>query len=303
MTPRNLSAPVLVVVLLGGLSGCQKPDATAAMRQQAVAIGTTKADLFGVPAEYRALHVGLEKCLGRPVWFNTQHDGASIYAQMEMGNVPFAILSAAEYASIPDPSKLNLLASGVNAAGRTTRKAFIVVRATDDRFRTISDCAGKRFAFGTYGDVLTDLAARDALARSGVPLNKLLPELLPPPFAMEGRLYVQNDAAMKIALDLTVNAGVIDEIVYTKMPDSGGNPITGPSKDQFRILGETAAIPEILVVAGPGADPEMARKLQDYLISEVKQDPKACQELGLIGFAPPDRAACESVRRLIGPTK
>ena len=30
-------------------------------------------------------------------------------------------------------------------------------------------------------------------------MKKLLPEILPPPFAMEGRLYVQDDAAVKIA--------------------------------------------------------------------------------------------------------
>jgi len=191
----------------------------------------------------------------------------------------------------------------VNAMGKTNRKALIVARASDKRFKRIGDCQDKRFAFGTYGDILTDYAARDALASNGCQLNKLLTELLPPPFAMEGRLYVQNDAATKILLDRTVNAGVIDELVFQKLPQTGGNPITGPSKDQFRILGETAAVPEMVIVAGPSVDPAMAKRLQDYLLGEVGKDAMICKQLGVVGFAPADRAAYDRVSDMVRSIK
>lgn len=278
--------------------GCQHPNRGPADSKQMVSVGTTKADLFGVPAEYRALHAGMEKALGKPVWFNSQKDAACIQVQLEQGNVPFAILSAGEYAAISDPSKLKLLASGVNSLGRTSRKALVVCRASDERFKTISDCADKRFAFGTYGDLLTDYAARHALQQNGVPLNKLFPELLPPPFAMEGRLYVQKDAATKILLDATVNAGVIDEVVFERLPAAGGNPITGPSKDQFRVIGETMSVPEVLVVAGPSADPELVQRMSTFLLEGVKGDAAVREQMGIIGFAAPDPAACETARFL-----
>jgi ABC-type phosphate/phosphonate transport system substrate-binding protein len=269
-----------------------------------VAIGTTKADLFGLPAEYRALHPALESHLGRPVRFNSQPNGRAIAKQLEQGNIAYAILSAAEYATVPEPAKLTLLATAVNSLGKTSRQAHVIARATDGRFKTISDCAGKRFAFGAYGDPLTDTAAKKALEANGVPLTKILPELLlPPPMAMEARLYAQNiigqNAATAIAVDLTVNAGVIDELTWSKLPETGGNPLTGPSRDQFKIIGETAAIPEMVFVAGPSADPAVTAKLKDYLLHKAKDDEMVRKQLDVTGFEEADRAAYDVAAQVL----
>ncbi|MEE8386118.1 MAG: PhnD/SsuA/transferrin family substrate-binding protein, partial [Dehalococcoidia bacterium] len=187
---------------------------------------------------------------------------------------------------------------GVNESGKTSRKAYLVLKA-GSHVKTVADCRGKRFAFGTHGDLLTDVAARRALESAGVPTKDILLELLPPPLAFEGRLYLKNDTAKTIVNDITVNAGVIDEIAYEKMPRTGGNFITGPSRDQFKIVGQTSPIPEIVVVAGPAADPELTAKLKEYLLTEVKDDQMVCQQLGLQGFAPPDREAYEAVGKLL----
>ncbi len=288
MTRRSFILPIVSLALILG-TGCQSSGAKPG---QIVQIGTTKADLFGVPAEYRALQMGMEKTFGKPVSFNSQPNGAAIGKQLEMGNVPFAILSAAEYAAVEDPSKLTLLATGINSLGKTSRQAHIVVRA-NSHVKTISDCAGKRFAFGAYKDPVTDFAARNALEQAGVPLKKLLPEILPPPLSFEGRLYV---SPAKSWFDLTVNAGVVDEIDFNKMPEKGGNPITGPSRDQFTIVGETAAIPEIVIVAGPSADPQQTEKLKEFLLNDAKNDQPLCNQLNVQGFAPADRAAYDAAK-------
>jgi ABC-type phosphate/phosphonate transport system substrate-binding protein len=289
---RRFHSLLLVIPLTLPVLGCQQ---NAARGGKVVQIGTTKADLFGVPAEYRALHMDLEKKFNGPVSFSAQPNGTAIGQQLAMGNVPFAVLTAEEYAAVEDPSKLTLLASGVNSLGKTSRQAHIVVRA-NSHVKTISDCAGKRFAFGAYKDPLTDIAAQRALEQAGVPMRKILPEILPPPLAFEGRLYV---SPAKSWFDLTVNAGVIDEIDYNKMPETGGNPITGPSKDQFTIVGETAAIPEIVVVAGPEADPQMTETLKNYLLNEAKSNRKLCEDLKVEGFAPADKAAYDAVRPVL----
>src|SRR5262249_13794380 len=146
-------------------------------KMQEVQICTTKVDLLGVPAEYRALHPRLEETFGKAVRFNPQPNGEAIAQQLAMGDVKFAIISAQDYVEMSDPSKIVFIATGVNELGQTSHKALIVARASDQRFKTVSDCAGKRFAFGTYHDVLTDYAARNALVSGGVPMNKLLPEI------------------------------------------------------------------------------------------------------------------------------
>jgi ABC-type phosphate/phosphonate transport system substrate-binding protein len=101
---------------------------------------------------------------------------------------------------------------------------------------------------------------------------------------------------------LTVNANVVDEIDFNKMPETGGNPITGPSKDQFTIVGETAAIPEIVVVAGPSADPQVTEKLKDFLLNKAKDDKMLCEQLNVQGFAPADRAIYDASRSVLSPT-
>lgn len=298
-----IRSSVILIAFLCGLTiiattGCT-PQNAGVDDTKMVQIGTTKADLFGIPAEYRALHVRLEKCFDEPVRFSPQPDGPAIAQQLALGNLSYAILSSAEYAQIEDAGKLTPLACGVNKLGRTTRKAFIVSRAATGA-KTVAECKGKRFAFGTRDDMLTDFAVRQALEDAGLPVQDLFPDVLtPPPLAYEGRLYLKEDAAKTLLVDLTIEAAVVDEGVYEAMPDTGGNFITGPSKDQFRILAETTAVPELLVVAGPSADAALTDKLKDELLNKVKDDPNACRQLGITGFAPPDPAVYDALRALV----
>ncbi len=292
----RISRGIALAVLLFN-TACQQSTCPT-VQESIVQIGSTKADLFGLPAEYRALHPRLEECFGHPVCFRSQPDGAAIGQQLSQGDIPFAIMTAAEFASVEDPSRLTLLATGINALGRTSHKAYLVVRA-DSHIKTISDCQGKRFAFGARNDLLTDYATRDALEKAGVPVQKLLTEILPPPVAYEGRLYLKNDVARTIAYDLTVNAGVIDEVVFQEMPATGGNLIVGPSQDQFKIVGETTPVPEIVVVAGPAAQPAATERLRAFLLDNVKDDKMICEQLGVTGFAPADQPAYDAVRSLL----
>ena len=118
-------------------------------------------------------------------------------------------------------------------------------------------------------------------------------------FAFEGRLYRGEDVVKTLLGDLTVNAGVIDEISYAAMPDTGGNFITGPSKDQFVMLGVTESVPERVVVAGPAADPDLCLKMRNFFMEEIKNDTEICRQMGVKAFAEPDRAAYDQVRSLV----
>ncbi|MFQ5423738.1 MAG: phosphate/phosphite/phosphonate ABC transporter substrate-binding protein [Phycisphaerae bacterium] len=299
---RSFFMCIVATAAMAAGSGCA---GGAAADRGVVQIGSTKAGLFGLPPEYLALHPRLEAVFEHRVRFSAQPDGIALGQQLEQGQISFAIMSCSEYAQVVDPTRLKLLASAVNTAGKTSRKAFLVAKA-DYNIKSIADCKGRRFAFGAHGDLLTDLAAQAALEKGGVSVKDLLSELVlltPPPFAFEGRLYRGKGVATTILADITVNAGVIDEIDYAAMPDAGGNFITGPSKDLFVKLGETRTIPERVVVAGPNVDQDATAKLTDFLVNKVKDDPNICRQLGVAGFAPADRAAYDHVRQWLSGLK
>lgn len=280
--------------------GCSQPSGSQAIVQ----IGTTKASLFGPPLEYRALQPRLEDLFLSRVVFAPQPDGQAIGAQLKLGNYAFAILSAKEYCNIEDPSNLTLLAAAINANGKTTRKALIVVRA-GSKIQNVSELKGKRFAFGTYGDLLTDHAVRTALFKAGLPVKELATELLPPPIAYEGRLYAGNDAASKVAIPIfrgdviPISAGVIDEVAWNQLSDTGGNVITGPAKDDFRIIGETTPVPELLVVAGTGASDEDVAAMKNFLLNQAGSDANICQQMNIKGFTTADKASYDLARILL----
>lgn len=269
-----------------------------------VQVGTTKASLFGPPAEYRALQPRLEDVFEGPVVFTPQPDGPAIATQLDLGNLEFAILSAKEYCSIKDPGNLRMLATAINPIGTTSRKAYIVVRAGSS-IQKIDELKGKRFAFGTHGDLLTDDAVQAALKKAGLQLQDLATELLPPPIAYDGRLYAGNEAANKVALPLLrgdvipISAGVIDEVAWDAMPASGGNVITGPARDDLRVIGETMAVPEMVVVAGPKATQTDAEAMQQFLLNKAGSDANICKQMGIKGFAQPDEDSYNLARLLL----
>src|SRR5262245_56222547 len=134
---RALDCLILVAGITCFSAGCQFGGGG---HGSIVAIGTTKPDLFGMPAEYRALHPALERTLGKQVRFNAQPGGRAIGTQLVQGNIAYAIMTASEYASVQDPSKLELVATAINPMGKTARTGHVIARASDSRFTTISDC-------------------------------------------------------------------------------------------------------------------------------------------------------------------
>jgi len=293
MRTRNVLS--LCAMVLVWAAGCQQDDAAGGKMVQ---VGSTKAGFLGPPAEFRAIQPRLEELFGRRVVFSAQPDGEALAQQLAQGQIAYAFMSATEFCSIEDTSKLTLLASGINALGRSSRTAHIVVRA-NSHLKAIGDCRGKRFAFGTHGDLLTDIAVQRVLGKAGVSTKDLLVDLAPPPFGVAGRLYMRADVAKTIVSDLTVNAGVVDEVQYAQMKDTGGSFILGPSKDQFAIVGTTIAVPEMVVVAGPAASASETEKLKDFLLTQAKNDPLACDQLGVRGFGEPDKAAYDAAREAL----
>ena len=201
-------------------TGCSQ-QTDGAGQAKMVQIGTTKADLFGLPAEYRALHVRLEKCFGQPVSFSPQPDGPALAKQFELGNLSYAILSPTEYAQIEDASKLTPLAAGVNKLGKTSRKAFIVSRAGTGA-KTILECKGKRFAlphakmmihqpYGQVGGQVSDIEiqAQEILKTRDV-LNEILAQHTAQPI---DRIAKDTDRDFYMTAEEAKAYGIVDDIL------------------------------------------------------------------------------------------
>ncbi|MCK6457757.1 MAG: phosphate/phosphite/phosphonate ABC transporter substrate-binding protein [Phycisphaerae bacterium] len=292
---------VASLVTIALLSGCQL-GARVVGFGTAVHVGSSRLGSISLlPAEFYALHPELEKLFGQPVVFDTVLSGRTMGKQLAAGHLHYAFLTAAEYAELPSDAAPELLAAAVNKKGETKRNAIIVANARSN-VKALADLKGQRFAFGPAKDMLLDRAAVAVLQKAGVTLADIKKEI--PPFSLSGRLNVGGgspEIAKIVAFDAGVPGGVIDEITYNDLPASGGSLLGGPSRDMFRVLGETEPMPEMVVAASPKADPVKVAMLKNYLISNVKNKPDICKQLGVTGFAEPDAAAFEAVRRLAAP--
>jgi ABC-type phosphate/phosphonate transport system substrate-binding protein len=287
-----------LAAVLAFITGCQGGARVASIGKPAVHVGSTKIGAVLLPAEFRALHPELEKLFNQPVVFDPYLNGEMIGKQLDGGYIQFAVLTAREYAETPVDSKAELVASGLNSDGKPARKGLIIAKASSN-LQTVADCKGQRFAFGPANDLLLDNAARAALEKAGVTPADLKKEL--PPLSLDGRLHCPfgaADVAKNVAFDGGIACGVIDEMTWNAMPATGGSILAGASKDQLRVIGETEAVAELVVVASPKTDPAKVQLLREYLLSGVKSNPEVCKQMGVSGFGAADSTLYSDARKL-----
>jgi len=295
---KSSQVRALLLLSVAAVAGCQ----ARVPFQRSIHVGSTKAPVIGlifVPADYLALQPKLESLFGGPVLFDPALGAEDIAQHLEQGDWQFGIFSAGEYAGIADKPGLAPVAMAMGEHGQTTMKAFIVA-ARNSSVKSMADCKGKRFAFGPAGDLLYDHAARESLTSAGVPASELTREVLPP-HLVSGRLNLSSgmEIAKVVAFDVTVPAGVVDEVTFAALPETGGSLIAGPSKDQFTLIGGTQSVPGPIVVASTKASPEDVEKLRSFLTLNVANDPMICKQMKVKGFVDPDLNAYAAAARLI----
>ncbi len=296
----RLSAGACLILAAMPSAGCQLGARVAGLGRPTIHIGTTRVGtLTLLPAEFYALQPELEKLFDQPVVFDSQFSGTMIGKQLAAGHLDFAFLSPREYAEIPEDTRMSLLATALNRGGKPAREALLIASAKSD-VQGPADCRGKRFAFGPANDLLLDRAARDALRKAGVGPADLAREL--PPLSMTGRLNVLGgspEIAKLVAFDALIPCGVIDEITYHALPETGGSLLAGPSRDMLRVIGRTEAVPEMVVVAGSRTDPAKVGMLQQFLIERVRNLPTVCKQMDVTGFEKAEPEAYAAARLLM----
>ncbi len=201
-----------------------------------------------------------------------------VAAQMTSGRLDFAMLSAAQLEEMrADADVANVIAY----ADAQDRTGLVVASAKSD-ITSVADIADQRFAFGPRGDPVLHYGAAKLLDDAGVPLERIQRELVP--IAALQYHISSFEAAKEIVYGLTP-VGVILRSEYDRYPDTGGQLIpTSFSKDQLRVLGETAPVNFGPFVAASAANPDLVESVRMFLITAAAKRPQVTDSLGIAAF-------------------
>ncbi len=301
--PLRYVTAIVTVFVLASMCGCRQ-DATVGMFSESLWNPFGLDPLFGIEQEpirigvvcddrsvwdvrswwdlrdktpWSELRAALAWDAGRPVQV-VQLKPFQVAAQLKSGRLEFAMLSDAQ---LDDMSKDRDACVIIARADAVNRTGLVVASAKSD-IASITDIAGKRFAFGPRGDLELHYGAAKVLNDGGVSLEQIQREILP----VAALQYHLNslEVAKEVAYGLT-SVGVIARADYDRYPETGGQffPLSF-SKDQFRILGETLPINFGPFVASVETEPELVSKVRSFLTAAAVKSPRVTESLGIAAF-------------------
>ncbi len=238
---------------------------------------------------YARLRSELGRHLGCAVQF-MELEPFQIAAHLQSGRIQYALVSDKDYQIMTEAGASGLI---VASAAPLTRRGVIVASAKSS-IQSLAEIKGRRFAFGPKDDPVLAVAALAALESAGVGKGDIKKELLPViPNAEWLQYHISSfEAAKEIVYGLGTEVGVIEAAEYESFPDTGGRLIPlRLAKDNFRVLGETETVRSQTTLAGPfiaspQADPEVTRKVVEFLSTAHTKTPKALHNVGLARFEP-----------------
>lgn len=286
-------AACAATLLLGCASqnaGIFKPLCSILQMKEPIRIGVTRVQINPVQVPWDGLRADLKKKLGRDLQF-VCYQPFQMRTQLEKGYLDLAILSATEYAQIGRNQTCTLLAKPINTLGLTSRHGLIITRK-NSKLQTLADLKFQRFAFGPAGSATTDLAAAYAFMKAGLEPADIPRELLPIP--MTRRHHMNSfEVAKAVAYEPLMEAGVVDSVAWATWPEKNRSPtlactpiplvLQSVTRDLFRVIAETATLPEGPIVASKKADPALVAAVTKYLLSDAIPD-KALTPMEWQGF-------------------
>lgn len=242
---------------------------------------------------YAPLQKALSEQLGRPVavdaCFAFQADSG-----LASGWYDLAIVTPAQYAALPKPQAINVLAVPVDRHKHAARSAVLVVPANSP-VSSIPDLRGRAVAFGPEGDSRTHYAALQLLGDAGLKRTDLSLDVLPVPGSLKHCPDMRSVAQTLVTGSAA--AGFIDEAAWDAFPEHdirNGEP----ARDKLRILGRTSPLPDVLVLASEKLDAATADHVRTFLLSVGTKSPAVLKPLAASGYQLPTNellAACRSL--------
>jgi ABC-type phosphate/phosphonate transport system substrate-binding protein len=257
---------------------------------------TDAAQAFNPFPAYGPLQRALSEHLGRPVAID-----ACFPFQVESGLASgwhdLAVLTPVQYAGLRSPDTARVLAVSVDKEGRIATAALLVVPVGSE-VAAVGDLRAKVVAFGPAGDLRAHHAALKLLADAGLQPTDLSLEVLPVPSSLkhmpDGRAVAQS------VLNASSAAGFVDQTTWDAFPERAGGD--EPTRDKFRVLARTVAVPDRLLLASPRLDDATAERVLAFGLRVGTTHPQVMEPLTSSGYAAPTAELLADCRGLAPPT-
>lgn len=202
---------------------------------------------------------------------------------LNLGMYQFVLLTPAQYSRLPEREKYSLLASSIDAGGRASRSAVLVVSATASMKR-VDELRGKIVGFGPEREMRGHAAGLRLLEDNGLKRTDLSLEALPVPGSL--KVFPNGRAIAQSVINGSSDAGFVDEAYLESLPETAVDKAE-PARDKLRVIGKTAASPDWVVIAGLKVDAAAQAKFKAFLLKVGQQSPDALSKLSLRGFGEP----------------
>jgi len=229
-------------------------------------------------ARWDPLHAELGKSVRRRVVPNLCFP-FQLEPQLALGMCDVARVDSAAYAALSRNREVRVLGVQVDASGRSSRPAVLVVRAQSD-IRAVEDLRRRTVAFGPESNGRTFHAGVVLLAAHGIQPKDLSLELLPIPGSF--RHMPNARAVLQSVANQSSDAGFVDLLEWERLPES--DPAGGLSRAQFRRVADTIAVPNSMYVASPLLRAATAEGVHRFLMECDQRAPETLGPLELTGF-------------------
>ena len=242
---------------------------------------------------YEPLRKALDEQLGRPVQLRLGLE-MGLEPNLKLGLYQFAFVTPAVYGNLKDPNAFEVVAIAEGMDGSLARPGLLVVPVDSD-IAEVEQLRGQSVAFGPLGDNRTHLAAMALLESHGITKADL--DL--PLGALSGSLKhagPAKDVLNSIKAGKSA-AGFVDAAAFQALPATSSDEAE-VAQSQFRVVAETLALPDALVIASPKSDPQVVVDLGLFLHESGTKNAEELRSLRVAGYAPAETDVIKNCRRL-----
>jgi len=244
-------------------------------------------------APYEPLARALGRAVQRPAAVMPSY-AFQIGPYLSRGVCQLAIVPAAEYVRLGSSGDFRALALPMDAEHRVKREAVLITRVQSP-LEQVADLRGQVVAFGPAGDARTHWAALKLLADNGIAKTDLQLELLPLPGSLKHMPHMR--AVAQTVANGSSAAGFLDIATWEALPEATTDS-DEPARDKLKIIAETEAVPDEVVILSPRVDAALADRLRAALLTLNERDPEALWPLKIHAFCAPPEHLLDDLRRL-----
>lgn len=274
MKKTNIYVSLLSFFLLANIS------TTIAAEKTEILLGSVAMDIPAVMHKRLSpLTTYLSEQIGLPVSLKLSANMGAAINEIALRNVDIAYLTPVAYLKAYKKGKVQIIAKTVTK-GKASFQLMIVVKE-DSSIKTVSDLAGKSFAFGDKRALLQ----RAALVGGGMPLDKL------DSYEFIGHYDNIATAVSRGAFD----AGILKDTMAFKWEGKG-----------LRIIYATPDLPPYNVAVSSDISPDLMAKIKNAFLALDGNNPKHLKVIKALdkkynGFAATSDAEYDVIRELIAP--